>query len=55
MRIVKRLVRAGLGWALANPAKAAELTISLILLGATLATTKRFDRSLFRRFARVFF
>ncbi len=55
MRMVKWLLRAGLRWAAANPAKAAELTISLVLLGATLATTRRFDRSLLRRLVRVFF
>ncbi len=54
MRILKRLLRASLGWAVANPARAAELTISLILLGATLATTRRFDRSLLRRLVRAF-
>ncbi len=54
MRILKRLLRASLGWAVANPARAAELTISLILVGATLATTRRFDRSLLRRLVRAF-
>jgi hypothetical protein len=52
--VIKRLVKVACGWAAANPLKAAQLGIALILLGTALVTTKRLDRRALKRAARVF-
>jgi len=54
MNWLKQLPKAAVGWAAANPRKAVELAIALTILGATLVTSKRLDRSALKRAARVF-
>ncbi|HJY85440.1 MAG TPA: hypothetical protein VKE24_01265 [Candidatus Acidoferrales bacterium] len=54
MNLLKQLARATVGWAAANPLKAAQLAFVLTLLGATLLTTKRLDRRTLKRVARIF-
>jgi hypothetical protein len=46
--------RAAVVWAAANPVRAAQLALALIVLGTTLATAKRVDRRALRRIARIF-
>lgn len=54
MTFLGRVVRSALAWAAANPVKAAQLAVALAILGTTLATTKRVDRSALKRAVRVF-
>ena len=54
MNLLKQLAKATVGWAAANPLKAAQLAFALTLLGATLLTTKRLDRRALKRVARIF-
>jgi len=54
MNWLKRFAKAGVGWAAANPLKAAQLAIALTILGATLVTTKRLDRRALKRAVRLF-
>ncbi len=54
MNWLKRLAKMGVGWAAANPLKAAELAVALTILGATLVATKRLDRRALKRAVRVF-
>jgi hypothetical protein len=53
MRGVRRVLRTAAAWAAANPAKAAELAITLAFLGFTLATTGRLERRILKRLARA--
>ncbi len=54
MNLLKQLAKATVGWAAANPLKAAQLAFALTLLGATLLATKRLDRRALKRVARIF-
>lgn len=53
MAIVRQLARAAVVWAAANPVKAAQLAIALVIVGTTLVTTKKLDKSTLKRAARV--
>jgi len=54
MILLRRIARSALAWAAANPVKAGQLAIALVILGTTLATTKRLDRQALKRLARIF-
>ena len=53
MTLLRQLARAAVVWAAANPVKAAQLAIALIIVGTTLVTTKRLDKRTLKRAARV--
>lgn len=54
MFLLKRVLRAAAGWATANPVKAAQLIVAVIIVSSTLATQKRLDKRTLKRVARVF-
>ena len=54
MSLLRQIARAAVGWAAANPVKAAQLALALAIIGTTLVTTKRLDRRALKRAARVF-
>jgi hypothetical protein len=53
MTIVRQLARAAVVWAAANPVKAAQLAIAIAIVGTTLVTTKKLDKTTLKRAARV--
>jgi len=54
MLFLKRAVVAAATWAAANPVKAAQIGVAVIILASTLATTRRVDGRALKRIARVF-
>ena len=54
MAFLKRAVVAAATWAAANPVKATQIGVAVIILASTLATTRRVDGRALKRIARVF-
>ena len=53
MTLLRQLARATFGWASANPVKAAQLAIALIILGTALVQNRRLDKRTLKRAASV--
>jgi hypothetical protein len=53
MTILRCAARAVVAWAAANPVKAAQLAIALVILGTTLVQTKQLDKRALKRAVRV--
>ena len=51
--LLRQLGKCAVGWAAANPWRAAQLAIALAILGSTLIKTRRLDRRALKRAARA--